>query len=423
MPKPPQPPEPRDPQPRSPAPSIDPVFLWPTPSKAEFLFFVERNGDLPANKGWAYGDSYRDTGRYPDHKLVFVSPQTPDKWSRWYYASDRVNQEEYNWAHSTADLGGRRFNSITRTYLTRRSDYDPLSPAPGAAMPDVPLDLFSGYVFVGKEQREADETLNPLYVFEVWTYIKRSTITQLGVDSLNGRALSSTETLYYATEIVSGGLTAEALFAAPTNAFWGLQASGIQRTGRQLSDHWYAVTSETVISGTFSAGVVAVDAAPWETTENYYWPPVLNQFEFLDWVRKDGGTDIYPAVRFEPEGYNGPCRAVVTRTWKSTPFDDVVVPQQFLPTRVYYASPFFTLNIPECLHGTKFAQCDIGSGDPVYALNSGSKRYFSATNFTSWPATMTASEVQTPFRGGFLKTKVVVDRPVVPASVGWTTGV
>ena len=416
-------PLPEDPTPpRSPAPHIDPVFIWPTPSKAEFLFYVERNGDLPANQGWAYGDAYRDAVRYPDHKLVFVSPQTPDKWSRWYYVSDRVNQESYNWDHSTADLGGRKFNAITRTYFTPRAGYDPLAPVPGAAMPDVPAGLFSGYVFVAKEQREADENLNPLYVFEVRTYIKRSTITQLGVDSLNGKALSSTTTLFYATEVVTGSITAENIFAAPANAYWGLQADGTQRSGQQLSDHWYAITSEVVVGGTFSGGEVAVDSAPWETTENYYWPPVLNQLEFLDWVRNDGGTDFYPAIRFEPEGYNGPCRAVVTRTWKSTPYTDVVVPEQFLPTRVYYACPFFTLNIPECLHGLSYAECDIGSGDPVYDVNSGSRRYFSATNFTSWPDTMTASEVQTPFRGGFMKTKVVVDKPVAPASIGWTTG-
>jgi hypothetical protein len=413
--------------PRSPAPHIDPVFIWPTPSKAEFLFFVERNGDLPENKRWAYGDPYKDAVRYPDHKLVFVSPQSTDKWSRWYYVSDRVNQEDYNWDHSTADLGGRKFNAITRTYFTPRASYDPLAPVPGDAMPDVPASLFSGYIFVAKEQREADENLNPLYVFEVRTYIKRSTITQLGVDTLNGRALSSTETLYYATEVVTGATTAEALFAAPTNTYWGLQTDGTQRSGQQLSDHWYAITSEMIIAGTFSSdedpdldGIVEVDE--YETTENYYWPPVLNQLEFLDWVRNDGGTDIYPAIRFEPEGYNGPCLATVTRKWRKTAFSDIAVPDQFLPTRVYYASPFFTLNIPECLHVEIFAQCDIGSGDPVYTANSGSKRYFTATNYTVWPNSMTAVDEQAPFRGGFIRTTVEIAKPVAPTSVNWNTG-
>ena len=115
MPKPPQPPEPRDPQPRSPAPSIDPVLTWPTPGREDLLFFVERNGDLPANKKWNFGDQYRGGGHYPDHKLVYVSPQSPEKWSRWFYASDRINQEDYNFEF-TAD-------QLTRSYLVLRDKY------------------------------------------------------------------------------------------------------------------------------------------------------------------------------------------------------------------------------------------------------------------------------------------------------------
>ena len=391
------------------------------------MFWVEHNSDIPRNdvSQWNYGDLFTGPGSngLQDYQLVFVSPQTPDAWERRFYVKNRWEEDAYNWENTTADLGGRKFDAVQRTYVTPRADYVPGTPAAGAAMPDVPAGLFSGYIFVGKEQtRIGEQVLDSLYVAEVRTYIKRSTITQLGVDSLNGRALSSTTTLYYATEVVSGGLSIEALFAAPTNAYWGLQADGTQRVGEQLSDHWYAVTSETVIAGTFAGGVVAVDSAPWETTENYYWPPVLNQLEFLDWVRNNGGTDIFPAIRFEPEGYNGPCRAEVTRTWKSTPFTDVQVPDIFQPTRVYYSSPFFTLNVSECLHDKVWAECDIGSGDPDYAVNSGSRRYFSATNYLTWPATMVASEEQAPFRGGFLKTKVVIDRPTLPTSVGWTTG-
>ena len=70
------------PRPRTPAPQIDPVFLWPTPDKTDYLFFVERNGDLPANQQWSFGDPFPDRLKYPNHKLVFVAPQTVDKWSK-----------------------------------------------------------------------------------------------------------------------------------------------------------------------------------------------------------------------------------------------------------------------------------------------------------------------------------------------------
>jgi hypothetical protein len=125
MPKPPQPPEPRDAQPRSPAPSIDPVLTWPTPGREDLLFFVERNGDLPANKKWNFGDQYRGGGHYPDHKLVYVSPQSPEKWSRWFYASDRINQEDYNFEF-TGD-------QLTRSYLVMRDKYYARTAAQAAA--------------------------------------------------------------------------------------------------------------------------------------------------------------------------------------------------------------------------------------------------------------------------------------------------
>lgn len=109
-------PLPEDPTPpRSPAPSIDPVFTWPTPGREDFLFFVERNGDLPANKNWAFGDPYRGRGQFPDHKLVYVSPQSSDKWSRWFYASDRINEESYNFEFSG--------DQLVRSYLVQREKY------------------------------------------------------------------------------------------------------------------------------------------------------------------------------------------------------------------------------------------------------------------------------------------------------------
>lgn len=405
-------------KPRTPAPQVEPVFSFPTPEKRDLMFWVEHNSDFPRNKvsQWAYGDLFDGPGSHglQDYQLVFVTPQTPVNWERRFYVKDRWEEDAYNWENTTADLGGRKFDAVQRTYVTPRADYVPGTPAAGAAMPNVPAGLFSGYILVGKEQtRIGEQVLDSLYVAEVRTYIKRSTITQLGVDTLNGEALSSTTTLYYATEIVSGGLSIEALFAAPSNAFWGLLADGTQRVGEQLSDHWYAVTVETVVGGTFSGGFVTVDS--YETTENYYWPPVLETIEFLDWVREDGGVDIYPAIRFEPEGYNGPCIAQITRFWKSTPFTDIVVPDQLLPTRIYYSCPFFTLNVSECLHTLVWAECDIGSGDPVYSENSGSRRYFSATSPTTWPVSLTAIDEQQPFRGGYLRTTMVIYSPVPPA--------
>lgn len=409
------------PKPRSPAPHVDPVFIWPTPERSDLLFWVERNGDLPVNKSWSFGDAYRDAVTYPDHKLVYVEPQTPEKWSKWYYASNRISEDAYNWNHTTADLGGTRFDAVTRDYLVPRSSYSATSPAAGSAMPDVPSGKFSGYILVNRVQKRTSTQLDSIYVAETRTYIKRTTTTRIGVDSLNGLPLSRITTLYYTGEEVSGpGLAIEALVADTDNSYWGLQADGYSRTVEQLSGSWYAVTTEQIIGGTFAAGVVGVDS--FTTNETMYWPPILDELEFLKWARKDGGEDVYPAVRFSPEGYRGPTKVTVTRTWSKTPVTvDQVEPMQ--PTRIYYASPFFTLNIPECLHGTIFAECEIlSTSDPVYDQNTGSKRYFGATNHTSWPTDFLIDDDQQPFRGGYLRTRKVATPPTPNTDVDWTTG-
>ena len=122
---------PEDPTPpRSPAPSIEPVFTWPTPGREDFLFYVEKNGELPRNKGWKYGDPFRDRGLFPDHKLVYVSPQSADKWSRWFYASDRINEEAYNFEFSG--------DQLVRSYLVQREKYFArTAAAASAAVPTV----------------------------------------------------------------------------------------------------------------------------------------------------------------------------------------------------------------------------------------------------------------------------------------------
>lgn len=129
-------PLPEDPQPpRSPAPSIEPVFTWPTPGREDFLFFVERNGELPVNKNWSYGDPYRGKGQFPDHKLVYVSPQSADKWSRWFYASDRINQEAYNFEFSG--------DQLVRSFLVLRDKYFARTAAQAAAIVPTVQDEFT----------------------------------------------------------------------------------------------------------------------------------------------------------------------------------------------------------------------------------------------------------------------------------------
>lgn len=237
------------PRPRTPAPQIDPVFLWPTPDKRDLLFYVEKAGDLPANKVWNYGDAYTDRIKYPNHKLVFVSPETPDSWSKWYYASNRIEEDEYNWTFADADIGGTKFKAVTREYIIPRADWERATPAMGATMANVPKDKFTEtFVLAERQQIQVqDEVLTSLYVFERRTYVKKVPFFDVEINRESGTAYAVVTTLYYRGEVVTGSSTIEALVAAPTNAYWKLDANGFGNTAQQLSENWWAVTNRQLV--------------------------------------------------------------------------------------------------------------------------------------------------------------------------------
>ena len=240
----------KEPPPRDPAPRIDPVFVWPTPNYEDYLFYVERNGDLPINQNWVYGTPHPDATTYPDHRLVYVSAQSVKrgKWSRWYYAAERILQDEYNWSTAVADIGGTKFDAVTREYVVLRKDFDPINPLMGAAMPDVPTDKFGSDFVLSQRQQLAtpDQELNSIFVFERRTYVKRATISDVKMNDETGRVKKSVTNLYYKGETVSG-TAIEQLAADPANAYWGQQTNGVFRELNQLSDNWFAIIESNVI--------------------------------------------------------------------------------------------------------------------------------------------------------------------------------
>lgn len=235
-----------EPTPRSPAPAIDPVFVWLTPDKRDTLFYVEKSGDFAANKDtqWSYGDAYRGRKDFPNHRLVYVSPQDSTKWSRWYYAAPRVDQDKYNWQHTVADIGGTKFSAIQRGYVTLRADYKPLVPTMGSVMPNSPEGLFTEEFILANrgETPTGQQEIDSLFIAENLVYVKRVTITEVGIRQRTGKGEFDVTTLYYRGEVVTGSSTIEALVADQGNAYWGAQADGSFRGVNQLSENWYAVT-------------------------------------------------------------------------------------------------------------------------------------------------------------------------------------
>ena len=253
------------------------VKLFPTAKATDVLFYVECTNVLPKNKNPEYDTPYRDCfphapEDFPDHKLVFITPADDTGKQKWYFAADRAAQDDYNFAFSDADIGGVKFKSVERTYVIQRADFSETSPAMGSAMSTDPAGKFaSGYILAGRKTGSTQEKeLNSLYVFEVQSYILRATTADITTDRSLGVGVKKTTTLYYRGEIVTGSTKIEDLAVAPTNAYWGIQSSGINREVQQISYNWWAVIETSSRDTALEAYKLSLP-----TTTNLSLPDVL----------------------------------------------------------------------------------------------------------------------------------------------------
>jgi len=338
-----------------------------------------------------------------------TSPQTQLVISHARIPSE-AEQLSSNWEFSTCDMGGTRFPSVSRTFVLLASAVAHDTPAKGSAMPFVANDIFDGkgYILVDRQVVRTGMELEPTFRVERRNYVIRSAITQLGVDSLNGKVLTSTTTLYYSSEVVvAPSTTAAQLFANPAHAYWGLQTTGVQRSGQQLSCEWYSITEETVVSGTFALGAVTIRT--YDTTRSYYWPPILGGITLRTWERRDGAEEVQAEPYFLKEGYNGECKAEVVDTFhveKPT----IAAPTVMLPLPISFQNPYIgSLRIGACLFAGGTPSFTNGNNDPVY-------KWFvtpytiPATDPVTWPAFITIQNVQ-PFRGGYMLSTVKIYKP------------
>ena len=157
------------------------MAAWPTPEKSDLLFWVEHNADLPRNdvSQWTYGDAYTGPGSagYPDHKLVYVSPQTPDAWEKRFYLSDRVDEDNYNFEFTTGE-------QLIRTYVVLRSKYFARTAAEAALASPLVADeftvpvvatldsRFTKYGFADDTLGRTDTEMDSLYVVVKRRFIK-----------------------------------------------------------------------------------------------------------------------------------------------------------------------------------------------------------------------------------------------------------
>ena len=153
--------------------------LFPTPLTTDVLFSEIR--DCNRNDFPEYGTPHPNAKKWPNHKLIFIKPVDIERNEifEFFYAADRETQDLYNFASGyrnvIGNVGGREFRVVLREYVTPRSDFDPLFPAFGTPMPNVPEGTFDNveYVFLDKQQKKIDQAeLDSLYIAEVRTYIE-----------------------------------------------------------------------------------------------------------------------------------------------------------------------------------------------------------------------------------------------------------
>ena len=232
----------------NPSPQRQSVVTFPTPNVNDILFFetvdAERVGpDVPK-----YGSSHPDYKKWPNHRLVHVeAADDQTRYYRYYYAADQLDQDNDNWSYSEADIGGTKFDAVSRDYVIRRSEFSSTVPAMGAVMPDTPTGKFSGtHVLAERKQIPLnDKILNGLYVVEQRVYVKKVPLSRLDFDEFFKTTNETKQILYHKGEAVAGS-TIETLAGSPDNAYWGMD-SGTIRTVQQLSDNWFAVTEQEVV--------------------------------------------------------------------------------------------------------------------------------------------------------------------------------
>ena len=412
------------------------------------------SADHVADNDGNFGAAHPDTNNFPDFKLALIKNADDDQgqFQLWYYVKDRADQDHYNWEFQAAGVGTSRYDSVVRTYLIARADYNEANPAINDAMPVTdsdPFELADKYVLFEKKQvRSGDETLDSLYVVEQRTYVKKVPIRRVDLDEAFDEPLRSKETIFYKgdnpTKTTIFGETDNALKMSPAKTtaetfalgkaatvegsipFFGtkiiqigsgLDKFGILCEGRQISDNWYAVAERELIK-TDANNIVDT----YITYQNFSWPPVLDRIVVDRWTRRDGGADPVEYPIYKRGAYSGPTRVEVKIYWKESEWTigttadgsdtELALIKPMNPEPILFQSPIASVSVPPTLHERFRIVAGTGTSHPIYTYK-GTTWTYNATNYTDWPDELVIQDSQRPFRGGFLREKIKAFIPKV----------
>lgn len=366
-------------RPKPDIPERVPILSFPTPAgNADLLFYEVRDGTLPKNKTWAYGDPHPDRAQYPHHELVFVASEGSSAWQRWYYAAARENQHLYNW--QVADTS--EWPQLTQTFVVRRDEF-----STSATYPLPPLEFFPyplEWSTVGVDERPiSDEVLASTYVTVVVTREKLRLRKVTGTTNITVTAGSSNVSFANASLRVVGhyvecpaailppGAQIEVL-AAPSNALvspapvvdgtaipativsyveneltgrefdadtnatntyrrskvaagtaipTGVQSDGSIVELQPVNTLWSLKTTKQAagLAGSANNGVAT---RSYKIITNYAWPAVLNYVRITPVYADPSNvfsqiTGYVTTPIFASDPYSGPCLATIVETWTS----------------------------------------------------------------------------------------------------------
>lgn len=167
-----------------------PIFDVASPLR-DLVFYEVVDYNLQNNRDAEYGDPYHNTRTFPNHELVYITPNDKEgKFYRFYYAAKRENQDDYNWQIQ----GGER---LVRTYFVKRELYYERSDADILAGPFkvnnefgyptvATLDSrFEKYGFADDTVAEAPQELSSLYILVQRRFIEPVTEDLVWDQNLN----------------------------------------------------------------------------------------------------------------------------------------------------------------------------------------------------------------------------------------------
>jgi hypothetical protein len=461
-------------RPKPDIPERVPVLSFPTPEgQADLLFYEIRDGSLPKNKEWSYGDPHPDSANYPHHELVFVTSEGSSAWQRWYYAAARENQHLYNWQVSDTS----EWPQLTQTFVLRRADFSVTSTY---QMP--PLDYFPyplEWAVTGLEERPInDEVLASLFVTVVVSREKLYVRQVVGtgdiatVDGVAGGTISTTlasvgryiecpaafpapGTRVTAATPPSTVVTAAQAFATGTfpatvvsyveNELIGREfdadindttpyrrakvpagssiPSGIQPDGtiielQPVNSLWSIKTTKQA-AGLAGSAVKGKASRTFQIVTNWAWPAVLDYIKITP-VYADN-TTVYSAITgyitapvFAADAYSGPCLATIIETWTSK------LPvvggdtswDSDAETSPYLEEP--TTLLPKSIT-FRSPLLDVVVPeclhDYIEFFAANFQHAYPATNHVRWPGSVVAEVTLQPHQGGWMKRVMIVNAP------------